>query len=135
MMPSPTIILQTNSTNPSLEFRDIEVYADGSGVGMYVVVQSGGYRAERPFYAERCPLMQFLTQLDTLDQQLDGTATLKPLYEDDWIAFEVTRQGHVTVRGELFEHGSEPQVLRFEFTTDQTCLRPLIQAWQWYVGE
>ncbi len=134
MTSSNTIILQTHTTNPALEFRSIEVYADGSGAGCYLVVQSGGFRAERPFYVEQWSLKQFITQLNTLDQSLEGTATLRPLYEDDWIKLEVTKLGHVIVTGELFEHTAEPQSFRFAFTTDQTCLRPLVDDWQYYVN-
>ncbi len=133
MTSSHTIVLHTNTSNPALEFRAIDVDTDGSGVGLYLVVQSGGFRAERPFYVEQWSLKQFITQLNRLDQTLEGMATLKPMYEDDWIQFEVTKLGHVIVSGELFEHSNESQSLRFAFTTDQTCLRPLVDDWHRYV--
>jgi hypothetical protein len=38
--------------------------------------------------------------------------------------------GHVRVGGDLIEDGRHEQKLKFEFVTDQTCLRPLINALQ-----
>lgn len=60
-----------------------------------------------------------------MDRTLAGSALLKPLYEDDFIELTLDHAGHVTVRGELYEQSPSPQLLRFEFETDQTCLAPL----------
>lgn len=51
---------------------------------------------------------------------------MKPLFEDDFIAFRMFSLGHILVYGELFDYSEETQHLRFAFRTDQTVLKPLI---------
>lgn len=120
------ITLRTNKTNPKLEIRDIYRFRDGSGFKSLLIVNSGGFDAERPFYFEEPILANFIEALEGMDRSLKGSAKLKPLFEDDYVELEMTAGGHVIVRGELFEHAPESQHLKFEFVTDQTCLSPLI---------
>jgi hypothetical protein len=81
-----------------------------------------------PFYFEPYPLGRFLDDLVAMDRSLTGSAKLKPLYEDPFIELTLTHRGRVVVRGEVFEHSEHSQHLKFEFETDQTVLKSLIDA-------
>jgi hypothetical protein len=61
-----------------------------------------------------------------VDRVLSGSAKLKPLFEDHFIELTLTRRGRIVVRGEVLEYSEHVQHLRFEFETDQTVLKPLI---------
>lgn len=120
------IQLQTQTENPSFEFRNIEKYSDGSGFGTILYVKSGGFTAEHPFFFEQHQLSDFISNLEQMNRTLKGKVILKAGYEDDYISFELDSQGHVVVFGELQECSQLPQKLRFSFLTDQTCLAPLL---------
>jgi hypothetical protein len=120
--------LVTNQTEETLSLSSVERYSDGSGFGTLLQVRSRGFEASAPFYFEPYALRQFLNDLIAMDQSLAGSAKLKPLYEDPFIELTLTRRGSVVVRGEVFEHSEHSQHLKFEFETDQTVLKPLIEA-------
>ena len=128
------IILATNTDNPTLQFRNVSRFSDGSGYGAELLVRSRAFSVELPFYFEVEPLRELIANLDEMDKILKRKALLKPMYEDDFIEFEIDEStGHVEVRGEMFEHSEMPQSLTFEFQTDQTCLAPLVRElkkWQ-----
>ena len=123
---SMDIILSTNTNNPRLELGGITRFRDGSGFESHLVVVSGGFSAEHPFYFEEPVLASFVKALESMDQSLKGEDKLKPLFEDDYIELVMSSGGHVIVRGEMFECAEESQHLEFSFVTDQTCLTPLI---------
>jgi hypothetical protein len=123
------IVLQTNSENASLAFRAIERFDDGSGYSATLVVRSGWISAEYHFVFESHALARFIRELEQIDGTLAGVARLKPAYEDQFVEFRGDGNGHVSVTGELIEQVPQQRV-EFEFATDQTCLRPLIVAFQ-----
>jgi hypothetical protein len=118
------IVLETNSRDTYLGFRDVQRYSDNSGFCAQLVVRAHGFRAQLLFCVEPGPFVAFLHALDAMDRTLTGTARLKPVYEEPFVEFEVGRTGRVRVSGDLVAHGAETQRLHFEFSTDQTVLRP-----------
>ena len=63
-----------------------------------------------------------------MDRELRGAARLKPLWEDEHVALELTRTGSLWVRGEVRGFALEPQLLQFAFRTDQTALAPFAES-------
>ena len=124
------IVLRTNQPDPALAMRSVTHFGDGSGYRVMLEVQSRGFQVRVPFYFEPQPLAAFLDQLRAMDATLKGSACLKPLFEDPFIELTMTNRGRVVVRGELFEYSEHSQHLKFEFETDQTVLRPLIDDLQ-----
>jgi hypothetical protein len=120
------IQLRTNQPDPSLRLRDVTRFEDGSGYRAVLEVRSRGFEVRTPFYFEPQPLAQFLDELLAADRTLSGSAKLKPLFEDHFIELTLTPRGRVVVRGEVFEYSEHAQHLGFEFETDQTVLKPLI---------
>ena len=127
------IVLQTNTDNPSLAFRDLERFDDDSGYGTTLVIHSGWISVEYKFVFETLPLQMFLKNLEQIDRTLIGTARLKPTYEEQFVEFEGNGRGHILVHGELADH-SGGQRVRFGFGADQTCLRPFIVAFQQFAS-
>jgi hypothetical protein len=120
------IVLRTNTSAPKLELTNIRRFSDGSGYVSNILVVSDGFSAARPFYFEETMLAGFLKEIEEMDRSLTGKARIGPMYEDDYIEFEMGVTGQVTVRGELIEYAPEENRLKFGFETDQTCLRPLL---------
>ena len=124
------IALATNTDNPTLQFRNVGRFSDGSGYSAELIVRSRGFSVELPFYFEVEPLQKFINNLEGMGRSLKGKAILKPMYEDHFIEFEMGSSGHVIVRGQMIEYSEMSQSLKFEFQTDQTCLAPLVQDLQ-----
>ena len=120
------IQLRTNRSDPLLRLRDVTRFEDGSGYRAVLEVRSRGFEVSTPFYFEPRPLAEFLNQLVVMDDTLVGSARLKPLYEDHFIELTLISRGRIVVRGEVFEYSEHAQHLGFEFETDQTVLKPLI---------
>jgi hypothetical protein len=76
------------------------------------------------FYVEEYSLSKFTQDLFEMDRSLKGTATLKPLYEHNFVAFTMTETGQVHVEGKVEEYSHLENRMIFGFTTDQTCLGP-----------
>jgi hypothetical protein len=128
------IVLQTNLGNPYLAFREVVRFGDASGYGAILTVRSGWISADYSFVFQTQPLLQFIAQLEQMDRDLIGVARLKPLWENQFVEFQVIRSGQVLVRGDLMDYGGMEQRLQFAFCTDQTCLRPLIDAFRQIVA-
>jgi hypothetical protein len=122
------IQLVTNQPEERLRLGSVVRYSDGSGFRTVLEVRSRGFEVSAPFYFEPHPLRRFLDDLVAMDHSLTGSAKLKPLYEDPFIELTLTPRGSVVVRGAVFEHSEHSQHLKFEFETDQTVLKPLIDA-------
>jgi len=122
------IILQTNNDSQRLELRSIR--RTGQDYSCLLVVESHGFSAARPFYFDEHHLKTFLENLDATESKLEGEAILRHSYEEDRVSFEGSRNGHVVVSGLLVEHSECTQQLEFCFQTDQTVLKPLIQAFR-----
>ena len=117
------IKLRTNTEDPKLEFLKIEKYDDQSGYGSTINVASNGFSAKVFFTFEEWSMDEFIKQLEACDRTLSGEATLKPQWDNWFITFSLNGRGQVTVNGMLY---TPEQELKYEFTTDQTCLAPLI---------
>ena len=117
------IELRTNTEDSKLEFLKIEKYDDQSGYGSTINVASNGFSAKVFFTFEEWSMEEFIKQLEVCDRTLSGEATLKPQWDNWFIKFSVNGKGQVTVNGMLYTLDQE---LKYEFTTDQTCLAPLI---------
>jgi hypothetical protein len=128
------IVLQTNSENPSFTFRGLKRFEDGSGYSAKLVIRSGWVAAEYDFFFGTDALHGFLHDLEQIDQTLAGVARLKPAYEAQFIELRGDGSGHVTIHGDLIEHGAMEQRLQFTFATDQTCMRPFIGALRQIAG-
>lgn len=124
------IILATNSADPALELKGIEVFSDGSGFGCTLELRSGWVSAAYRLIIETHRAEQFLAALRELNRTLEGEAVLKPEWEPQYLRLSGDRFGRVAVAGELIEHGPYRQIVHFEFATDQTCLGPLIGAFE-----
>jgi hypothetical protein len=107
--------------------REVQRFADNSGYCVILEVRSRGYQVRAPFTFEPWPLDQFITQLEHMDQALEGSAKLQPLYERHSLELTLTHTGCLVVHGEVFEDSEYGQHLTFRFATDQTVLKPLIR--------
>lgn len=119
------IVLAMKSEDAFLIFRNCNKFRDGSGYQVSLSMRSGGFRLETEFFFEEFSLHQFVAGLTEMDKTLTGKATLKPMWENDFVEFAMDKLGHVTITGEFTEYGSLEQKLSFGFETDQTCLAPL----------
>ena len=120
------IVLRTNQVDPFLAMHAVQRFADDSGYRALLEVRSRGYQVRAPFYFEPWSLEQFITHLEQMDRTLTGTAKLKPMFEDHFVELTLTNTGRVVVHGEVFEYSEHGQHITFEFETDQTVLKPLI---------
>jgi hypothetical protein len=125
----PTIVLATNSSDPALELRGVERYADGSGFCSEMFVCCQGFSALRRFHFSERSFRAALKALRHMDEQLQGEARLEEDYEhDQFLQFAVDSRGHVCVSGLLVLLDGRSNRLSFEFDTDQTCLAPLVRS-------
>jgi hypothetical protein len=122
------IVLATNTDNPRLEFRDCEKFGDDSGFKTDVFVRSGDFALQTTFYFEKFPLTECIKSLSEMAESLTGSAILKPMWEDDFIMFEMLDLGHLSVTGKFTQHSPYEQKMKFGFETDQTAVRPLSEG-------
>ena len=118
------IVLQTNTTDPALALENVERYADESGFGCELIVRSHGFAARAHFSFERDVFDIFRAAVEAMDRSLEGSARLHPRYEGGFVELTMGQAGAVFVSGEVVRAAEFSQLLRFEFRTDQTCLRP-----------
>jgi hypothetical protein len=122
------IRLFTHTINSLLEFRDVARSPGGEVYGARLCVQAGNFSGSLKVAYEAECFETFIRELEHMDRTLTGTATLKALYENDFVTLELDSTGHIDVRGELPDY-SEGRFLQlvFEFETDQTSLAPFIR--------
>lgn len=119
------IVLQTNTADPALALENVERYADASGFGCELIVRSHGFSARANFSFERDAFDTFRAAVEAMARSLQGSARLQPRYEPGFIVLTMGPAGAVFVSGEVVRAAEFSHLLRFEFRTDQTCLRPL----------
>ena len=124
---SKKIELQTHSKHKVLVMSNVEKSLSGSDYTCQLLVRSGPYSCDRPFYFEDSFLHDAVNQLKQMDEGMPGTAVLKGPWDDECLGFESNDMGHVVVSGELYERSETPQSLQFSFQTDQTVLGSLIK--------
>jgi len=127
--PKTTIILATHSSDPALELRGVQRFADGSGFSSRMFVRCHGFSAERPFYFSENSFGKALENLREMNKELKGEARFEEDFEhDQYLDFSMRPLGHVLVTGHLVLLSGETNRLSFAFMTDQTVLAPLISA-------
>ncbi len=110
-----------------IRIASIEKYDDGSGFTALLSVQSGALACMgHPFYFD--DLKGFAKDMAKLSKTLTGFAKLGPEYEPEFIRFEATTLGHMTVSGEIREFTSSGQLLKFSFSTDQSYLPAFLKS-------
>ncbi len=110
-----------------IRIESIEKFEDGAGFSSILSVQSGSFSCQgHPFYFN--DLKQFAKDLAKLSKKLKGKAELGPDYEREFIRFEASKLGHITVQGELPDHSDHRQLLKFSFGTDQSYLPPFLES-------
>jgi hypothetical protein len=119
------IVLRTNTEDPSLVFRNVQRFANGSGTCASIAVRSRGWAGEQLVCFAPGQLEEFAHEVEAMDRSLRGSAHLRSGHEDHWLELAVGSTGAVWVSGELFEYAEQEQRLQFGFRTDQTCLGPL----------
>jgi hypothetical protein len=122
------ITLANSSEDARLVFQNCHKFDDGSGYCVDLRMRSGDFQLGTTFYFEDWPLKQFIEGLMKMNETLTGKATLKPMWEDDYIELAATTLGHIEIVGEFAQYGSFEQRLKFGLETDQTCLQPLISG-------
>jgi hypothetical protein len=125
------VVLRTHLANPALAWRDLERreehHADiPAGWQGTLALRSGAFAAELPFHFDDLVLGDFLRELDAMDRTLVGAATLRTPNEDPYVRLVASGSGYVEVGGLLVDSRNPWQRLEFEFGTDQTVLRPLV---------
>jgi hypothetical protein len=127
LAPRPTldVLLQTHVADPSLRLREVTRFAADGGFRANLVVRSGGFSADRPFFFDGVGLARFLDDLQRLERMEPGFARLRASDGPDLVGVQLHGRGDVTVFGALHDHGRVTQSLRFALSTDQTVLEPL----------
>ena len=113
----------------SLRLEQVEGYADDSGFACQLFVRSHGFAARALFTFERDVFDCFRSGVEAMDRSLKGSARLQPRYEPGFIELTMGPAGAVFVSGEVVRSAEFSQLLRFEFRTDQTCLRRPSGTW------
>ena len=121
------ILFPSNTSGEYIELVDLNRFDDKSGYGAVLRVQSRNFNAEIPFYFERACFEEFCQAVLALEKTHVGKAVLKPFYDPEFISIEMQKNGHLLVSGELFEHSEIPQHLKFQFVSDQSQLKRLIE--------
>lgn len=120
------IQLKSNCEEKILKIFNIECLEDNSAYKMNLEVYSRGFSASKELFIEPFQFNKFIEEIKKMNDNLNGTAKMKPMYEDDYIEFICDKSGHLNVKGQIFEFSDTPQYLKFEFVTDQTCLPDFI---------
>ncbi|MDF1501718.1 hypothetical protein [Roseisolibacter sp. H3M3-2] len=121
------VVLRTHTDDPSLAFRRVRRLGPADGYECELHVRSAGFVLARSFWFEPSDLAACIDDLRIMDRDLAGAAELRTRYEDNFVRFDVSARGVVTVSGTATEYSALGQSLRFAFETDQTVLRPLAE--------
>ena len=73
-------------------------------------------------------LLDFRDRIRTIYKDLNGTAILRPRYENDCLEVSATTRGHIAVRGHFETFTPETKRIDMEFILDQTFLPALISS-------
>ena len=128
------IELRTHAADPALAFRNIHRWPteppESANWRATVVLRSGAFGAELPFYFDDYVLDRFLDALRRMDRTLAGRALLQTPNEEPQIALELSHTGRVRVSGVLLDYEHDLQRLTFSFDTDQTVLGALTSEFE-----
>jgi hypothetical protein len=119
-----TIQLDTNDPRARLSLHCL--YLVQHHFTFRISVVSGDFSGTAGFCLSDSQLEEFVLSLRHMHSDLVGKAQLTDCDSDGLIQFEVERNGHVSVAGQI-GCSSQPQSVRFRFASDQTCLLSFIQ--------
>ena len=120
-----TIHLQTN--DPVAQLSVTCLYLVQISFTFRVMVVSGEFRGSAGFCILDSELESFSSDLHSMYSSLSGGARLTDCDSDGFLQFTASKNGHVSVVGQIGSSSSTHSI-RFEFMTDQTCLLPFSQA-------
>ncbi len=112
------------SLQPKIFEADIEY---PSNTIMSVSVISNGFSGKSELDIDIKDFMVFVDALSVLYSTLNGKATVKEPYGEQFIEFSTDPTGHIHIKGKLVSNNSS-QKLIFENTIDQTFLPEFIRA-------
>ncbi|QQL44062.1 WapI family immunity protein [Sulfuriroseicoccus oceanibius] len=126
MVASTKITLISDDT-AHFSISSLEYFSDSSGWRGLLTMRSGSFAViDHTFYFD--DLLEFRDRIRSIYKNLDGTATLRPRYEYDYIEVTATTRGHIAIKGH-FESGTpETNRIDLEFILDQTYLPSLISS-------
>ena len=122
------IVLPSSFSSDHLTFNSIERFDDGSGYRIELELESSPFTAKYLLFVEQHVLDNFEASATVLAETLTGEAILKPDYESQFVKITAGNSGHMFVTGELITHDERGQCLRFNFRTDQTCVRQFLNG-------
>ncbi len=116
-----SIELQTNDADKILILSGFEKLG-GDSIKCHIILKSRRFGYDGSVTFDN--ILVFINAIETMGNELKGSAELKEDYNDNFIKFEITNLGHVIVSGTFVEYSEHSQNMSFEFKTDQTCLLP-----------
>jgi len=88
-----------------------------------IIIGSYEVHCKNNFYSSTGMLYRLLLSLTDCYNSLEGTATYKHLYEDDFkFSLTMTNYGHAVVEGAFQERADLPNKFVFQMETDQTYI-------------
>ena len=102
-------------------------YWDGNWIACEIHISAGGFRGGFEASLRSDEFQAFLTELESLDQTLEGTAAFSTMEGQLALAMTGDGKGHVRVRGEAQDLPGGNR-LQFEFDIDQTSIAEICRA-------
>ncbi len=118
------IRLRTNDETAALDLLDMRYEPGGPAFVGKFVIKSTGYGAELPLWLHASTVRCLVDELRAMDTLLQGHAELSPSGDFHRVRLQLTHRGALEVTAELGSPTSNYLIARF--STDQTCLAPLI---------
>ena len=118
------IRLRTSDETSALDLLDLRYEPGGPAFAGIFVFKSNGYGAKLALWMHVSEIRSLIDRLRVMDTRLQGHAELWPAGDFHRVRLQLTRTGAVEVSVELGVPTSNYLMARF--TTDQTCLSPLI---------
>lgn len=90
---------------------------------MKVCVESSGFKGNSEFDIDIKEMAKFCNSLSEIYSSLNGTATIKEAFGEQYVEFKGDGKGHIYVRGLTTSTDEFSQELKFENIVDQTVLK------------
>ncbi len=129
--------LNTNNYKKKLYITDVIFSKEDIDIGnpynssAIINVVSYSFSGKSKFEFDIKSFLNFINDLESIYDNLTGTAYLQDISYGSYIKFEMEGLGSLNVKGTLFDDAKE-QYLKFYFQTDQTALKgmlTLIKKW------
>jgi hypothetical protein len=118
------VALATNDSEKEVSLSELDLLGDS--LQARVRVRSHGFAAEKAFMIDDISLV--VDSLHAMSSKREGEVRLGAAYEDDEVVLAMNDRGQLFVRGRLVTYGEGTHRLEFQFRTDQTALKPFVQA-------